>query len=381
MTREICACFFLLACSRPEPALGLRMQQADTAVLDKLRASANGSRPILTVELTNGLGNQLFQVAALVSVGLDNWPSYSVALPRSKVVGGNRSAYWGSVLRKLGPLLVQASPPVTTAVAGAVKPQTAAASNCTIEQVAHFDPWGKNCSVATQFNPSWFERGLRMQKSSKCPELRLRGYFQNGAFFLHRLPLLRHLFWDDGFAKNASRSLQALLPKRANRTTVSIHYRLGDYEPNGWVLDRGYYDQALLEVQKRSPGSAITCIIFSDEPNRAWQRSMALEGCNERVLVPKSENTATSFYMMSLTDASIIADSTFSYFAALLGQSKRLVVAPSVEGPLSACWSYMKSGPGSDKHPTWLQVPASLLSSGQLLADEILEMAPPADDN
>jgi len=94
--------------------------------------------------------------------------------------------------------------------------------------------------------------------------------------------------------------------------------------------------------------------------------------------------------MMSLAEASVLADSTFSYFASLLGLaaaqsglgSKRLVVAPQLQdSPDGPCWSYLLQAPETSDRSSWVLVPARTLSSPQLIADEVMELiVPPSSD-
>lgn len=362
-------------------------------------------RRTLTVKLVHGLGNQLFQVAALLSIALSRKGQYAVELPGVTHVLGNRSTYWHSVLSRLQPLVSNDSFAANTS-------NTTADVVCALEQLPHFDPWGGNCSRATTFVQSWSQP--LEASDSKCRAFELRGYFQDGAFFAEQLETLRGLFWDKRSVEVAERRLGNLLSNVGDGDAflVSIHYRLGDYDQNGWVLSRDYYEQAMEKVREHAAKRNVTCLIFSDEPRRAWARSAALEGglCDQRVLIPPEEKDVTSFYMMALTDASVLADSTFSYFAGVLGRQpwvrpqrrqhqrqqsqRRLVIAPHVEGSKAACFSYLHSWPGSasvnaygsspqsSAIPEWMAIPAQTLSSPALLADEAMEMVDvPSDEN
>jgi len=312
----------------------------------------------------HGLGNQLFQVAALLSLALDRRPAFAVALP--EVVGragGRNRTYWHTALRGVAPLL---RPP-------GAGPQED--PGCVLEQAPHFDPFGRSCQAAGALRRGWSDGLGRL--AAACRTITLRGLFQRGAFFASRLPEIRGLLWDEGTAAAARRELGAL-GRPGGGLSVSLHYRLGDYGPNGWVLDQSYYDDALQAVRRRLPGRRLVCLVFSDEPERAWRRSEALDGCDERVLVPGAVADDVSLYMMSLTEASVLADSTFSYFSAVLARGgKRMVVAPRVQGPRAACWAYLSEGLAAagvgNRSFEWLALPATTLSEGALLADEVLE--------
>jgi len=338
---------------------------ANSAAVQALSPAAGRGRTVLTAELLNGLGNQLFQVSALLALARDHGPSYAVALPNVSHVG-NRSTYWQTVMRKLQPLLRSG---------GDLRPGSSIRNGqCTVDQVPSFNALDKDCGKATIFRHDW---ASVLSGRGSCKGVTLRGYFQDPRYFIRHLPFLRRVFSDQESVEKARRHLAELVPRKG--PVVGLHYRLGDYEPNGWVLDRDYYDEAMREVVQRI-GNQTTCLIFSDDPEQAWQRSETLEGCSKRVLVPKNETDVTSFYMMGLTDANVLADSTFSYFAALLGSGKRVVVAPRMAGPKASCWSYLRSGPPAQMgEPEWLTVQGTALSAGQLVADEILSLASPDD--
>lgn len=338
----------------------------------QLAASRDTSRQTLTVEVMGGLGNQLFQVAALLSFALESTVPVTIALPDVERVCCNRSTYWDSVFHKLQPLLLQGlQKSFNGSMSSNAEPTV---RNCTLEQVKGFDPYDDDCTDATAFNQSW-TNGL--SNRTKCKTIKLFGYFQNPAFFTKHLTLFQNVFWDEKAAAAASSNLEALMPGAGrSRPVVSIHYRLSDYDHNGWVLDQDYYDVAMTQVAKLFGPRQPRCIIFSDDPKRAWARSASLDGCSEKVLAPSHLDTATTFHMMSLAQASVIADSTFSYWAALLGHQKEFVVAPDVKGPRRRCWSYLQSPPSSCDMK-WVSVPAKILSSQELFAEELLELPPP----
>lgn len=335
-------------------------------------ASANRGSQILTVDLSGGLGNQLFQLAALFSIATDSNHQFSVVLPDVGHVFCNRTTYWHSALQKLRPLLAQ-TPHFQNQCDGLHI--EADSGQCRVQQVhgASLSQVDRNCSHASTYDPNW---ASNLAKLSSCPSLSLHGYFQNPAFFARHLPLLRKLFWDDASAEKAAVRLASLVPSK-NSSIVSLHYRLGDFEPNGWVLDQDYYEESLRKVRQYMP-RPLTCLIFSDEPQRAWSRSAQLEDCDERVLVPPEDDDVTSFYMMSLTNVSVLADSSFSYWAALLG-SKRLVVAPGIDGPKSDCWSYLLKHSNLPLETEWVVVPVKQVSQQALFIEELLNLGP-ADD-
>lgn len=348
-----------------------------------LQKRDNDSRPVLTVEIMNGLGNQLFQVAAALSLALDHHQAYAVELPDVDHVCFGRATYWHSVLAKLRPLLHASnqSNNLTREACRKRHDQLAQEGACVVKQVPAFDPAGAECGQATAFAPTWADN----VGGTPCKSLTLYGYFQNTAFFTRHFPLLRRALVDEAAAGRAAGRLAAWTPpEHRGRPTVALHYRLGDYDPNGWVLGREYYADAVKELRRRSArgGGNVSrspvCFIFSDDPERAWARSEALaELCGARVRAPAGLSDVESFWLLGAAEASVLADSTFGYWSALLaGSNLRTVVVPEISGPAAACWSYLRSPPrpAAATSAAWISVPASTESPAELLAEEVMSL-------
>jgi len=365
----------VVADMQPSTLLQKNRASVDLEAVMDLRPKPGDRKPVLTVHLMHGLGNQLFQIAALLATALQHSSFFSVALPDVERVAFNRTTYWNTVFRKLKPLL---RPPTQTQrnevvanVSNGSHPPFRRKGECLLQQVPNFNPQSDNCTDATAFHPAWASSSLG---HDDCDTVTLYGYFQNKGYFSGYLPLLRNLFWDEASAEKARKRLALLIPSR-NQSIVSIHYRLGDYEPNGWVLDSDYYDRALAEIGGRMH-QPVVCLIFSDEPQRAWDRTETLQGCEHRILVPRDVDDVTSLYMMGLADGNVLADSTFAYWATLLGKRKRVVVAPLMQGSKAACWSYLRAGPINSVDTNWITLPADRLSQAQMFADDIMNVAP-----
>ena len=112
---------------------------------------------------------------------------------------------------------------------------------------------------------------------------------------------------------------------------IAIHVRRGDYKnPNSPVglLSRSYYQDAIGVVNNKYENRNFW--IFSDDIEDSQK---LLDG-----LIPKSSNwicpptgsdPAESLVLMSLSKVIIIANSSFSWWAAKTGVEKELVIAPS----------------------------------------------------
>jgi hypothetical protein len=98
---------------------------------------------------------------------------------------------------------------------------------------------------------------------------------------------------------------------------VSIHVRRGDYVQNPIhpLCEKEYYEKAKKIFKNHQ------FLVFSDDPN--WCKK------NMKEIVVNSGNDLVDFILMNKCDHHIIANSTFSWWAAWLNKSKKnIVVAP-----------------------------------------------------
>ncbi len=115
-----------------------------------------------------------------------------------------------------------------------------------------------------------------------------------------------------------------------SRPCISVHVRRGDYlhhpELFGGICTSEYYANALRKVKEQYNNPLV--IAFSDEP--AWvEDNFGFQGI-EHLIVGwnKGRRSYLDMYLMSLCASSIIANSTFSYWGALLGVDKDMVIYP-----------------------------------------------------
>mmetsp|Transcript_53361 Transcript_53361/g.152232 ORF Transcript_53361/g.152232 Transcript_53361/m.152232 type:complete len:720 (-) Transcript_53361:12-2171(-) len=195
----------------------------------------------------------------------------------------------------------------------------------------------------------WADAILTTPTPSPCSVVELDGFWQRPEFFVHHLNWLRPTFWNAEVAGQARHILDSWLEKTGPAgAVVGIHLRLGDYIGMGRNLDMDYYRNGLLEVKRHRNVDELTCVIFSDDIHLASNVSLELESCTKRIPVyPCRElgkeyhckraervvNDRVSFYMMSQLPNIIIADSTYSFWAAVLAPNKPMVVTPRVVEP------------------------------------------------
>jgi len=177
-----------------------------------------------------------------------------------------------------------------------------------------------------------FDENLKNLNRSNVVE----GYFQCHEYYDHviglghpKLELVTESPWLIGMRELAR-----------TEDPIMIHMRLGDYLKNQetiGVLSRDYYLQALDLVRELSPNAPVW--VFSDDPEQAKIYIGANLGEDSRFIVQPPQSTAAeAMTLMSLGSSLITSNSTFSWWAAKMSKSKR-IVTPSqwftaIESPL-----------------------------------------------
>jgi hypothetical protein len=116
-----------------------------------------------------------------------------------------------------------------------------------------------------------------------------------------------------------------------NCNAVSIHIRRGDYLNSQWnkrhyiIKDLSYYSNAITIINEQVTDPHF--FIFSDDIN--WvKNNLSLSNCTY-IDNNKGNNSFIDMYLMSLCRHNIIANSTFSWWAAWLNSNaKKIVIMP-----------------------------------------------------
>jgi hypothetical protein len=88
------------------------------------------------------------------------------------------------------------------------------------------------------------------------------------------------------------------------------------------ILDLPYYERAVAEVRKHNPDGPL--FVFSDDLE--WCRAQSVFA--DAIMVDESVDVA-ALYLMSQYRHIVMANSTFSWWAAYLGPQPKTVIAPS----------------------------------------------------
>lgn len=261
---------------------------------------------MITVNIKGGLGNQMFQYACGRALALRNNDRLSLI----------RTRYHGDSARDLS--------------------------------LTRFDiqadwPDRPGVSIWQQWRERWrqkftgdFHVGFDPQTLTRSGNVYLDGYFQSELYFKDQAEHIRaDLHLKTALGEKAS-SLAELI--KNDRDAVSIHVRRGDYvnHPDfGGVCTPEYYDRAVVFLKQRLLKANF--YVFSDDIE--WCRT-GLPCLREATFVsgPKLRDFEEMF-LMSICRHHIIANSSFSWWGAWLGNNpSKIVVAPKRWSNLHEEW-------------------------------------------
>ena len=160
------------------------------------------------------------------------------------------------------------------------------------------------------------------------PNAYLEGWWQNPQYFSEYQEVIRK----DFTLKYPTKKIQQLTAEIRSKNSVCVHIRRGDYLKGDYlgrdyysVLGESYYRNALAIIVKKEP---IDCVYVFDRDDINW--------CKEHVkfdypvvYVENDINLAECITLMSACKHFVIANSSFSWWAAWLGTApEKIVIAP-----------------------------------------------------
>lgn len=151
----------------------------------------------------------------------------------------------------------------------------------------------------------------------------LQGYFQSlGYIEPQALEIRKMLSFKDEIKEKAILKFRSLNVESSEK--VSLHIRRGDYVNIPDVLptcDEKYYHDAVSLVRSKLPNA--TLVVFSDDMQ--WCHSnLNFDNC----VFSDTVNHKIDMCMMTMCDAHVIANSSFSWWGAWLAGDSQIVVRP-----------------------------------------------------
>ena len=172
-------------------------------------------------------------------------------------------------------------------------------------------------------NPTKFKK--RMHEFDEelfwsCPDnVDLFGYFQSPKYFNHIKDEIKN---DFKFTNEVESLCNEMYETISGKKVVSLHIRRTDYTVNNNhpLQPISYYEDALKLFDKN-----VQILVFSDDPQ--WCQEQGLFA-DDSVMISEGNDADIDLCLMTKCDYHIIANSSFSWWGAWLGDSEK-VVAPS----------------------------------------------------
>jgi len=257
----------------------------------------------ITVKISGGLGNQLFQYAAARSLALEK--NADLILDASFYDSGRHRSF------DLERFSIQ--PKAVTRGAGP-------------RWISHLKALGTR--LLRLDHPQYHEPHHHFDQDvfDLQPPCGLHGYFQSVLYFQRHASTIHRELQPPAAADVESLALSGMM---GQSEAVSLHVRRGDYVTNARARQifcecgPEYYERALDLIPESGP-----VLVFSDDP--AWCRQR-LPRKRELIFVGEqgSRDGVADLWLMTQASHHIIANSTFSWWGAWLsGNRKGLKIAP-----------------------------------------------------
>lgn len=268
---------------------------------------------MIIVQLKGGLGNQLFQYAAALSLA-----AYHGTVVKVDIAELNRKDAEIGTIRGFDLQQIRLAPEVASETEIRERmPQTLPARLTDKLKPPHRRQVYKEADY--HYDTHFFEAGSNIY---------LKGYRQSERYFKPIEMIIR-----DGFSlkPESVERVSAVAAGLRSSNSVSIHIRRGDYSNKQvadfhGVLGEDYYQQAIRYFESKLPGCRF--YVFSDAPEWVAEQ-LSFEAPVEIISGEKTRTHFEDFHLISCCRHNVIANSTFSWWAAWLNEhSDKIVVAP-----------------------------------------------------
>lgn len=270
---------------------------------------------MILIRFSGGLGNQLFQYAA----------ASTLSKQRQVELGFDLTFYRESRNRRF--VIDQLK------IKGAEVSASQLSSDWKLPKIRSVASLFKKEVLSDRIRPEYrytessFRFEERFFKLGK--DVYLEGYFQSPLYFSGEEDRLRTEF---GCSKKYRPEVEELINRLRGSASVALHLRRGDYQNQPeiaaihGVCSDEYYWEAIRSIQSNEPEAKF--YIFSDDKNAAQSMAGEINGA-----IPVSGLSAWTeleeFHLLSACRHQIIANSTFSWWAAWMNDNpSKIVVAP-----------------------------------------------------
>jgi hypothetical protein len=269
---------------------------------------------MISIDLMGGLGNQLFQIATVIAYCIQEKTTPIFPYSETLNVGVVRPTYWNTLLKKIKKFTTLENPIFTN------------------ETLYHFSRYNE-----PSFNYKQIPSGL--ENCLFC------GYFQSYKYIdNHKNTVLDITGLKDERLKISNEYSNT--PFFKNVSTISVHFRRGDYKIKQEyhpILQYEYYDKAMDMLPLNYLESSNVMYFCEVEDRKEVDEIMMSlkEKYNfmEMCCVDHSLSDWKQLLLMSLFQVNIIANSSFSWWAAYINNNDdKTVICPKIWfGPAMSC--------------------------------------------
>jgi hypothetical protein len=272
---------------------------------------------MIVIQLQGGLGNQMFQYAFARILAKRN----SVTLKLDKSFFDNFSKGKEFTPRNF-----------ELAIFENEYTQASSLEISTLTRLSFINKINKKLGICNKANV-YLEPSLDFHLeflSIKVPAY-IKGYFQSYKYFENQEDLIREIFSFPIESLDERNSV--LLSKLQSETTISVHIRRGDYVTNKKTqqfhgnCNLEYYLNAISLLASKN--KEFTLVFFSDD--NQWVKEQFETLTYSKIFVDHNtnQNSWIDMFLMSFCSHNIIANSSFSWWAAYLNKySDKIVIAP-----------------------------------------------------
>lgn len=191
----------------------------------------------------------------------------------------------------------------------------------------YFERWERKLA---QKIPTLFPRMI-VQKSPHTPSSIIKDGYYDGYWQIYEYPQRITKYLQDKIKLNCHQTekLSETINKIKNTTSVSIHIRRGDYiniPSNSKIFeicDIGYYNRAIRIIERSNTNSRF--FIFTED--KEWAKSNFI---GDKFILINGNSAIEDMLLMSFCKHNIIANSTYSWWAAFLNKNKnKTIIAPA----------------------------------------------------
>jgi hypothetical protein len=260
---------------------------------------------MITCYLQGGLGNQLFQIFTTIAHAIKNKTKFVFSNTYELNNGStSRHTYWNSFLSNLRPFL--------TSINEDIMGHTA---------------------IIREASFSYNELPLTTYKPKEYPIKLLVGYFQSPKYFdQYKETIFKIIKLDEN--KN---NIYSKFPLKYENT-ISLHFRLGDYkklQDYHPIMSLDYYKKAISYILEKSSLKTILYFCEDEDIEEVEKKIEELKSFFifdiEFIRGGEGLDDWEQMLQMSLCKYNVIANSTFSWWAAYFNtNNKQIVVYPSV---------------------------------------------------